>query len=128
MHPPLDPLALEHFNAGRYRDALLAFEEQWHSERSELLKALINLSNAMLQLQIGLVTAPRRNLARAVDMLTTCSPAVAAAAGVDLPRLHAAIARVQACIPPDAVSGADQFDPARIPPIQIRTGNDDHTG
>ena len=128
MHPPLDPLALEHFNAGRYREALLVFEEQWHRERSQLLKALINLSNAMLQLQIGLVTAPRRNLARAVAMLTTCTPAVAAAAGVDLPDLHAAIARVQACIPPDAVSGADQVDPAHLPLIQIRSANDDPTG
>ena len=33
--------AIAHFNAGAYRDALLAFEERWFVDRSDFWKALI---------------------------------------------------------------------------------------
>lgn len=118
-HPPLDPQAVLLFNQGHYRDALLAFEAVWHHERSDLLRALINLSNALHQLRLGLISAPRRNLATAAALLAACPPATAQAAGFDLARLQADVATVQALIPPDAATGTYQITPEQVPAVQI---------
>lgn len=107
--------AIAHFNEQRYREALLAFEERWHAERSEPLRALILLSNALNQLRMGLVTAPRRALATAERLLA----ADAAYEGVDTAELRAYIARVRACIPEDLETGNGQVRWETVPRLTI---------
>ncbi len=60
---------MAHFNAEEYRDALLLFEQQWHTERSDVLRAMIQLCNALNQLRLGLTSGPRHNLASAARLL-----------------------------------------------------------
>lgn len=93
-----DPIAraVAAFNAGDYRAALLAFEERWHDERDEALRALINLCNALNQLRLGLVAGPRHNLAVAARLLLTAPDRYA---GVDLAAVAAYVARLRAAIP-----------------------------
>src|SRR6476660_564407 len=99
--------AIAHFNAEEYRAALLAFEERWHAERSDMLRALIQLSNALNQLRLGLATAPRRSLASADALLAGCPPRCL---GLDVGKLREYIASVRACIPPDLETGAGRVD------------------
>lgn len=114
----LDPFtrAIAHFNAGEYREALLAFEERWHAERSDFLRALIQLSNALNQLRLGLVTAPRRSLASADVLLAGCP---LRCEGLDVRALRAAIASVRACIPDGLETGAGRVEWADVPRIQL---------
>jgi hypothetical protein len=113
-----DPLAraIAHFNAEDYRAALLAFEERWHAERSDFSRALIQLCNALNQLRIGLVTAPRRSLASADALLADCPPCCE---GLDVAPLRAYIASVRACIPAGLETGAGRVDWAEVPRIQL---------
>src|SRR5215210_8602650 len=99
-----DPLtrAITHFNAEEYRAALLAFEELWHTERSDFLRALIQLCNALNQLRLGLVTAPRRSLASADALLAGCPPCCE---GLDVGVLRDYISCVRACIPDGLETG-----------------------
>jgi hypothetical protein len=108
--------AVAHFNAQEYREALLAFEELWHAERSDFLRALIQLSNALNQLRLGLVTAPRRSLASAAALLASCPPHYA---GLDVSALRDAIARVRACIPDGLETGAGRVDWVDVPRIRL---------
>ena len=104
--------AIALFNAEEYRAALLAFEERWHAERSDFLRALIQLCNALNQLRIGLVTAPRRSLASADTLLAGCSTPFE---GLDVDALRAYIAKVRACIPEDLETGAGRVEWADVP-------------
>jgi hypothetical protein len=108
--------ALAHFNAEEYRAALLAFEECWHAERSDFLRALIQLSNALNQLRIGLVTAPRRSLASADALLAGCPPRCQ---GLEVSALRDYIASVRACIPNRLETGAGRVDWACVPKFQL---------
>ena len=113
-----DPFAraIAHFNAEEYRAALLAFEERWHAERSDFLRALIQLCNALNQLRIGLVTAPRRSLASADALLAGCPPHCE---GLDVVALRDYIAGVRACIPDGLETGAGQVDWGNVPRMQL---------
>ena len=113
-----DPFAraIAHFNAEEYRAALLAFEQRWHAERSDFLRALIQLCNALNQLRIGLVTAPRRSLASADALLAGCSTL---SEELDVGALRAYIANVRACIPDDIETGAGRVEWADVPRIQL---------
>jgi hypothetical protein len=108
--------ALAHFNAEEYREALLAFEERWAIQRSEFLRALIQLCNALNQLRLGLVTSPRVLLARADTLLAGCPPRQA---GLETATLRAYIAAVQACIPPGLESGAGSVAWESVPRLRI---------
>jgi Domain of unknown function (DUF309) len=108
--------AITHFNAEEYREALLAFEERWHADRSGFLRALIQLCNALNQLRIGLVTAPRRSLASAETLLAGCPPRCE---GLDVGALRDYIASVRACIPDGLETGAGSVDWADVPRIQL---------
>ncbi len=119
MHPPLDPQAVVLFNQGYHRDALLAFEAQWHHERTDLLRALINLCNALHQLRLGLISAPRHNLAIAATLLAACPAAVAASADLDLARLQADVAALQALIPADVETGSYTVTEDQIPAVRL---------
>src|SRR4029079_3143580 len=107
--------AIAHFNAEDYRAALLAFEERWHAERNDFLRAMIQLCNALNQLRIGLVTAPRRSLASADALLAGCL----APEALDVSALRAYIATVRACIPDGLETGAGCVDWADVPSIQL---------
>ncbi len=109
-------VAIGHFNAGAYRDALLGFEALWHAERSDLLKALVQLSNALNQLRLGMATSPRFLLERASALL---EPYPAAAVGLDLAALRATIAALRAAIPPDAVTGEHHIAWETLPPARL---------
>src|SRR5215207_6628468 len=108
--------AIKHFNAEEYREALLAFEERWHAERSDFLRALIQLCNALNQLRLGLVTAPRRSLASADALLAGCP---SRCAGLDVAALRDYIASVRACIPDGLETGAGRVDWADVPRVQL---------
>lgn len=106
-----DPIAqgVAHFNAGEYRAALLAFEARWHDERSETLRSLILLSNALNQIQLGLFEGPRRNLMRAAELLRHAPPRYE---GIDMAgvyqhvtRLLALLSAAEAPLPRDHVPG-----------------------
>src|SRR5215212_1380375 len=108
--------AIMHFNAEDYRAALLAFEERWHADRSDFLRALIQLCNALNQLRIGLVTAPRRSLASADRLLAGCP---LCCEGLDVGALRTYIASLRACIPADLETGAGRVDWADVPRVQL---------
>ena len=108
--------AIAHFNAEDYRAALLAFEERWHAERSDFLRALIQLCNALNQLRLGLVTAPRRSLASAEVLLAGCP---LRCEGLDVGALRDYIASVRACIPDGMETGAGHVDWANVPRMQL---------
>lgn len=65
---------LRHFNARRYRDALLAVENCWIVERNEFLQGLVQLSGALNQMQLGRATGPRYLLTRAREKIRPCAP------------------------------------------------------
>ena len=109
--------AITYFNAEDYRAALLAFEELWHAERSDFLRALIQLCNALNQLRLGMVTAPRRSLASA-DMLLAGCPRCCE--GLDVGALRDYIAGVRGCIPDGLETGAGRVDWAEVPRVQLR--------
>jgi hypothetical protein len=114
-----DPLtrAVAHFDAEEYRDALLAFEERWHAERSDVLRALIQLSNALNQLRIGLVTSPRRLLASAEHLL---APYTEPYEGIDLVAVRAYIGTVRAVIPDELETGSGSVPWEHVPRLTIR--------
>ena len=94
--------AIDHFNAEEYREALLAFEERWHTERSDFLRALIQLSNAMNQLRLGLVSGPQRNLTSAHALLAAYLPRYE---GMDIVAIQEYIAQLLAMLPENAAQG-----------------------
>jgi hypothetical protein len=110
-------LAVEHFNAERFRDALLAFEQCYFADRSDFLRGLIKLCNALNQLRLGLVSAPRRTLAGAAELLGAYAPEHG---GLDLAELCAYIADVQARIPPGLETGQGSVDWERVPRLRLR--------
>lgn len=95
---PRFAVAVQHWDAGAYRDALLAFETVWFEQRNDFLRGLIQLCNALLQLRIGRVSAPRRTLGTAYELLAPYAPTTA---GLDVTALLAYIRDVQQVIPPD---------------------------
>ena len=121
-HRPLpattDPFAraIEHFNAEEYREALLVFEQLWVAERSEFLRGLIQLCNALNQLRLGLITSPRYLLSRA-DMLL--APYAPRHAGLDVDSLRAYIAAVRALIPDDLETGAGSVAWEDVPRLSL---------
>lgn len=108
--------ALAHFNAEAYRDALLAFEQCWFAERSDFLRGLLQLCNALNQLRLGLVTGPRRTLASAAALLGPYAPHHA---GLDVAGLCAYIEAVRACIPADLESGQGRVEWAAVPRLKL---------
>ena len=98
------------FNAGQYRDALLAFEGEWVQVRVEPLRALVLTSNALHQLTLGLLGGPRRNIATALRLLSEAGPSYAS---IDLAHLHAALQAVAHLLEADT-------PPPTIPAIQLR--------
>ncbi len=108
--------AITHFNAEDYRAALLAFEERWASERSDELRALILLSNALNQIRLGLITGPRRNLASAATLLATLP---SSSIGLDIAALRAYIATLHALIPSDIESGAGHIAWENVPRLRL---------
>jgi predicted metal-dependent hydrolase len=113
--------AVAFFNRGAYREALLIFEQIWHQDRSESLRVLILLSNAMNQLRLGLVTAPRRNLDTAVRLLGENPEALA---GIDLAEIHTVIHALRAVIPDDLETGSGSVAWEAIPIVQIEYHED----
>ena len=106
--------AVRLFNAGEWREALLVFEALWLHARTDELKAYVQLSNAVLQLHLGLISSPRRLLVRATQLLTQ-SPATI---GMDVASLLRAIRQVQAIIPAEVESGEGELL-TPVPPIQL---------
>jgi ribosomal protein S18 acetylase RimI-like enzyme len=113
-----DPLtrAVVHFNDERYREALLAFEERWHTERSDELRALIQLSNALNQLRLGLVTSPRHLLASAERLLAPYSEPYE---GIDLLAVREYIGQVRAAIPEGLETGMGSVPWECVPRLRI---------
>jgi hypothetical protein len=108
--------AVERFNAEEYREALLAFEERWATERSEFLRGLIQLCNALNQLRLGLITSPRYLLSRADTLLAPYAPRHA---GLDVDGLRAYIAAVRALIPDDVETGGGSVAWERVPRLSL---------
>jgi ribosomal protein S18 acetylase RimI-like enzyme len=113
-----DPLAcaIARFNAEEYRDALLAFEERWHAERGDVLRACIQLSNALNQLRLGLVTSPRRLLASAEALLAGQTEPYE---GLDLAALRAYAGAVRAVIPEGLETGSGSVPWDAVPRLRI---------
>jgi hypothetical protein len=103
-------------NAEEYREALLAFEEAWHADRADGLRALIQLSNALNQLRLGLVTGPRRNLDSAAALLASCPPHWD---GLETAELLAAVRAARAAIPDGAETGGAAVAWATVPRPRI---------
>jgi hypothetical protein len=112
--------AIEHFNAEEYREALLAFEELWAVERTEFLRGLIQLCNALNQLRLGLVTSPRYLLTRADALL---APYDSRHAGLDVVSLRAYIASVRALIPDDLETGGGSVVWEQVPRLRLDIEN-----
>lgn len=87
---------LDHANAGRYRDALLALEEVWKVERHEFYAGLLQLLVALNQLESGM--KPRRTLQRARERIAPYAPFFA---GLDVGYLLSVIAACEAILPDD---------------------------
>ncbi len=81
-------------NAGQYRDALLALEEVWKSDRDEFYAGILQLLVALNQLHSGL--QPRRTLQRARERITPYAPTYK---GLDVPHLLAVIDACNAILP-----------------------------
>lgn len=109
-------LAVEHFNAERFRDALLTFEECYFAERTNFLRGLIKLSNGLNQLRLGLVSGPRRTLASAAELLAPYAPAHG---GLDVSEICTYIGVVCACIPPELETGQAQVDWEHVPRLRL---------
>ena len=71
-----DPFAgfLKHFNARRYRDALLAVEQCWLADRNQFYQGLVQLCCALNQMQLGHASGPKFLLARARQRLSSFAP------------------------------------------------------
>lgn len=103
-------------NSGEYRAALICFEQIWHAERTESLRALILLCNALHQLRLGLVTAPRQNLDTAIRLLES---APAAIAGIDLAAALMAARAVRGAIPDEIETGRGSVAWETLPPVAL---------
>lgn len=110
--PALNSTALTHFNAEDYRAALLCFEQHWHTERSDLLRALIQLCNALNQLRLGLVSGPRHNLASAAGLLAPLHRQGRRARHRRHPRVHCRVAGAVA-------HGVEQVTWADVPCLRL---------
>jgi hypothetical protein len=108
--------AIAHFNAEEYRDALLSLEERWAAERGDFLRGLIQLCNALNQLRLGLVSAPRRQLASADALLAPFAPYHE---GLDVAAIRAHIAAVRALIPDDLETGSGSVAWERVPRLRL---------
>jgi Domain of unknown function (DUF309) len=103
-------------NSGEYRAALICFEEIWHAERTESLRALILLCNALHQLRLGLVTAPRHNLNTAIRLLESNPPPIT---GIDLAAVLMAARAVRAAIPDEIETGRGSVAWETLPPVTL---------
>jgi hypothetical protein len=114
--------AIAQFNAGSFRAALLAFEVQWHLDRTAALRSLILGCNALNQLQLGLVTAPRRNLDTALRLLAQVPPLCH---GIDMRAWQASLVLVRACIPDhlETGTGTVAWEQVPVPCIQRSVGS-----
>ncbi|NOK58627.1 MAG: hypothetical protein GFH27_549279n433 [Chloroflexi bacterium AL-W] len=115
--------AIDHFNAEDYRAALLAFEERWHTERSDFLRALIQLSNAMNQLRLGLVSGPQRNLTSAYALLEDYLPQHE---GMDIAAVRDYIAQLLELIPENTAQGDVVW--ATVPRLCLSVGTQTSQG
>lgn len=103
-------------NSGEYRAALICFEQIWHAERTESLRALILLCNALHQLRLGLVTAPRQNLDTAIRLLESAPPAIA---GIDLSAVLMVARAVRGAIPDEIETGRGSVAWETLPPVAL---------
>lgn len=87
---------LDHANAARYRDALLALEEVWKVEREEFYAGVLQLLVSLNQLHGGL--KPRRTLSRARERIVPYAPTFA---GLDVAYLLNVIDDCEAILPND---------------------------
>jgi hypothetical protein len=72
------------FNAGHWADAFLRFQNEWLRLRTDEIKALAQYANAVNQLHLGLVDAPRTALTRVLVL----TQGVSVHQGVDLGALR----------------------------------------
>ncbi len=103
---PLIAAGLQAFNAGQWDDAFMHFQTYWLSARSPESKALAQYANALNQLRLGLFTAPRVMLGRALE-LTADMPR---ATGVNIVRMRTDILAILADWPEDGTV----IDPHRL--------------
>jgi hypothetical protein len=103
---PFIVAGLHAFNAGQWDEAFMQFQTYWLAARSHESKALAQYANALNQLRLGLVTAPRVMLGRALE-LTEDNPR---ATGVNIGRMRADILLLLEHWPADG-SG---LDPSRF--------------
>lgn len=101
------------YNAGKWRDALLVFEDVWVETRDVELKVLIQLANLTLQLHQGFIMSPRKLVARALELLDEASGST----GVDLQALRQTLHELAAIIP---ANDTDLIDIRVLPHIQLR--------
>lgn len=109
--------AVAHFNAEEYRDALLAFEQCWFADRNDFFRGLIQVSNALNQLRLGLLSGPRRTLASAATLLAPYAPRHH---GLDVATLCVYIAALRACIPAELETGQGRADWPSMPRTTLR--------
>ena len=103
---PLIAAGLHAFNAGQWDDAFMQFQTYWLSARSLESKALAQYANALNQLRLGLTTAPRVMLGRALE-LTADMPQ---STGINIARMRADIVELLADWPEDGTG----IDPHRL--------------
>ena len=103
---PLIAAGLHAFNAGQWDDAFMQFQTYWLSARSPESKALAQYANALNQLRLGLTTAPRVMLGRALE-LTADTPQ---STGINIVRMRADIVELLAEWPADGTG----IDPHRL--------------
>ncbi len=94
------------FNAGHYDEAFMQFQTFWLTARSNESKALAQYANACNQMKLGLVTAPRVMLARALS-LTDDEPRQTE---VNIMRMRADITHLLALLPPEE----NEFDSSSL--------------
>jgi hypothetical protein len=88
------------------------------AERTEFLRGLIQLCNALNQLRLGLITSPRYLLSRADALLASYAPRHA---GLDVDNLRVYIAAVRALIPDDIETGGGSVAWERVPRLKLDT-------
>lgn len=92
--------AVAAFNADQWAEAFLTLQTHWLAVRTDEAKALAQYANAVNQLHLGLVTAPRTALQRVLVLTDGVKPTL----GVDLGRLRRDVAVLLNCLPPERES------------------------
>lgn len=95
------------FNTDQWADAFLAFQTHWLAVRTPEAKALAQYANAVNQLHLGLLDAPKTALTRVLALTDGIQPRT----GVDIAALRRDAQRLLAALPEDAA------DPMLVLPI-----------